>query len=58
MNSTLVGLSKAMSSILRHNAIKQGINISKDGWVKVSELLDHLNGKAKRGGYTLEDVNK
>jgi RNA 2'-phosphotransferase, Tpt1 / KptA family len=32
-------MSRKLTYILRHNAIKQGINMRKDGYVKVSELV-------------------
>ena len=36
-------MSKHLSSILRHNAEKFGVKIRTDGYVLVSDLLDHIN---------------
>jgi len=35
-------ISRTMSSILRHNAEKQGVPMRKDGYVKVSDLVSKL----------------
>lgn len=37
-----VRLSKLMSAILRHMAKDLGLEVSKDGWVSVSELVAHV----------------
>lgn len=34
-------LSKALSSILRHNAVKEGVPISNDGYILISDLQRH-----------------
>jgi len=36
-----VQFSKTMTYLLRHGAIKEGLNISQDGFVKLDDLLDH-----------------
>lgn len=35
-------ISKAMSYVLRHGAIKEGIEITPDGWVSMDDLLAYL----------------
>ncbi len=35
-----VQFSKTMTYLLRHGAIKEGLNISQDGFVKLDDLLD------------------
>ncbi|TPX37089.1 hypothetical protein SmJEL517_g01029 [Synchytrium microbalum] len=45
-------LSKALSYILRHGAIKEGFDIRSDGFVKVSDLL----ANSRFTGYTFEEV--
>lgn len=35
-------VSRKLTKILRHNAINQGINMRKDGFVKVTELVSPL----------------
>ena len=39
-------LSKKLSYVLRHGATELGINISKDGFVSVSEILRHNDFKS------------
>ncbi len=36
-----VQFSKTMTYLLRHGAIKEDLNISQDGFVKLDDLLDH-----------------
>lgn len=42
-----IEVSKFLSYILRHAAKKEGIPITNDGWVKVSDLLSHPKFIAK-----------
>ena len=51
----MVQLSKAMSKLLRHDAIKVRVAISHEGWVLVTDALDYLN---QRGGtlWSEEDI--
>ncbi len=49
----LVKVSKGLSWILRHGAIKEGLSMDSSGYVKVSDLLQH----PKFTSYTLEDIN-
>lgn len=42
-------LSKALSKVLRHEAVKLGIAISSDGYVSVQDLLTFQNGDNKKG---------
>eukprot|EP00288_Rhodomonas_lens_P015594 CAMPEP_0177713800 /NCGR_PEP_ID=MMETSP0484_2-20121128/13129_1 /TAXON_ID=354590 /ORGANISM="Rhodomonas lens, Strain RHODO" /LENGTH=265 /DNA_ID=CAMNT_0019225707 /DNA_START=33 /DNA_END=830 /DNA_ORIENTATION=- len=53
MNPKLIQLSKGMSWLLRHGALKAGVPMEKDGSVSMQDLLagGRLNGK-----YTAEDV--
>lgn len=46
-------LSKTLSKLLRHNALKEGLNINSEGFIAVDELLKH---KFLRGKYTLADL--
>ena len=36
-----ISLSKALSWLLRHGAVKEGLNIAADGFVDVTEVLQH-----------------
>ncbi|XP_070156569.1 tRNA 2'-phosphotransferase 1-like [Polyergus mexicanus] len=45
-------LSKKLSYLLRHGAIKQGLNIKPNGFVVVSELLNKLHH------YTIDDIKR
>ncbi|KAI8353733.1 putative tRNA 2'-phosphotransferase [Mortierella sp. GBAus27b] len=47
-----VRLSKALSWLLRHNAVSQGVAIRPDGYVKLDDVLKHSRFK----GYTKQDV--
>lgn len=40
-----VALSKALSRLLRHEAVKEGIPISQDGWVPLEHALNYLNSR-------------
>ncbi|EGC37728.1 hypothetical protein DICPUDRAFT_46322 [Dictyostelium purpureum] len=51
---SLVQLSKTLSYILRHSAVKEGLNISKDGYVSVDELLKHKLFSQ----YTFKDIQE
>lgn len=44
---SFVPISKALSSLLRHNAIKEGVPITSDGWVSVDEALRWARQKRK-----------
>ena len=44
-----------ISDLLGHGAIEK-LNISANGWVAVSEILQHRSIKSK--GYTLNDIRK
>ncbi|XP_067011659.1 tRNA 2'-phosphotransferase 1 [Anabrus simplex] len=48
-------LSKTLSWLLRHGAVKEGLPISVDGYVEVSEILNH---KSLRNRYTIEDIQR
>lgn len=39
MNSSLRSISKAMSHVLRHEPEKYGIELDKEGWADVHELV-------------------
>ncbi|KAF9919766.1 tRNA 2'-phosphotransferase 1, partial [Linnemannia zychae] len=49
-----VRLSKALSWLLRHNAVSQGIAIRSDGYVKIADVLGHPKFK----DFTLDDIVK
>ncbi|KAG0377120.1 tRNA 2'-phosphotransferase 1 [Mortierella sp. AD032] len=51
-DSPTVQLSKALSWLLRHNAVSQGIAIRPDGYVKITAVLGHPKFK----DFTLEDI--
>ena len=53
-HSPAVRLSKALSWLLRHNAVSQGIAIRPDGYVKISAVLNHPKFK----DFTLDDIIK
>jgi len=42
MKVDILRISRAMSYVLRHGAIKEGIEITPDGWVSIPDLLDYL----------------
>lgn len=44
----LVAISKNLSWLLRHGAIEEGLNIDKDGFVRLSEILAKDFYKSKR----------
>nr|CAD7403742.1 unnamed protein product [Timema poppensis] len=50
-----VALSKLLSWSLRHGAEKEGLDITDDGFINVSDLLNH---RLFRGKYTLEDIQR
>ncbi|KAF9160630.1 tRNA 2'-phosphotransferase 1 [Actinomortierella ambigua] len=52
-DSPQVRLSKALSWLLRHNAVAQGVAIGTDGFCKIDEVLAHSRLK----GFTLDDVH-
>lgn len=54
-NKPDVWLSKTLSKLLRHDAIKEGLSISPEGFVPVSELLQHRFLQSK---CTLKDVQR
>ena len=47
MNDEIVTISKFLSLVLRHKPELIGINMSKDGWVDVKELIDKSNKSSK-----------
>ncbi|CAG8566938.1 15079_t:CDS:10, partial [Acaulospora colombiana] len=51
-NPPHVRLSKLLSNILRHSALKEGIKIRDDGYVNVEELMGH----PKFAGKTFKDI--
>ncbi|KAF9133408.1 tRNA 2'-phosphotransferase 1 [Mortierella sp. 14UC] len=51
-DSPTVRLSKALSWLLRHNAVSQGIAIRPDGYVKITAVLGHPKFK----DFTLDDI--
>ena len=51
-----VQLSKALSKMLRHDAIKMDVAISQEGWVLVSDALKYLNERRPRQPWSEEDV--
>ena len=53
-----VQLSKAMSKLLRHDAMSANVAISQDGWVLVSDALDYLNQKRPRQPWSEDDVTR
>lgn len=53
INMSNVQLSKNLSYLLRHGAQKEGLRISQDGWVNISDLLLHIN---KREKFTRRDI--
>ncbi|KAK9462009.1 phosphotransferase KptA/Tpt1 [Lipomyces oligophaga] len=53
-DSSDVRLSKSLSYILRHGAVKEHIKISSDGYVSVTELLSHPRFKS----VTFDDIKR
>ncbi|CDR36302.1 CYFA0S01e00320g1_1 [Cyberlindnera fabianii] len=51
-----IKISKALSYLLRHGAVKERLNIDSAGYVKVSEILS--NNRLKTHHTTLEDLNR
>ena len=49
-------ISRFLSKILRHQAIKMGFKIGSDGYLSVDELLAHPSVKNQK--YTLEDLHR
>ncbi|CAH1965669.1 unnamed protein product [Acanthoscelides obtectus] len=50
-----VQLSKILSWLLRHSAVKEGLRISADGYIKVSDILKHRKLKGK---YNIDDIKR
>lgn len=50
-----VSLSKLLSWLLRHAAISEGLNLSSEGFIPVSEILRHEKFRVK---YTEEDIKR
>ena len=48
MGDQTVQLSKALSRLLRHAAIEEGVPITSDGWMKAADAIAHLNRGKKR----------
>lgn len=46
-----VKISKNLSYLLRHGAVKEGLNIRSDGYVKLDELLNIPFYKSQKIGY-------
>ncbi|KAK6200514.1 phosphotransferase KptA/Tpt1 [Scheffersomyces amazonensis] len=49
-------ISKALSYLLRHGAIKENLTISEDGYIKISDLLNHNRLKSNKTTY--EDIQR
>ncbi|EFA77897.1 hypothetical protein PPL_09397 [Heterostelium album PN500] len=49
-----VAISKTLSYLLRHGAVKEGLTISNDGFVKVNDVLNHKQMR----GVTLEKLRE
>ena len=58
MAQDFIGLSKSCSFLLRHGAVKQGLQISKDGWVKATDLLNHINRNYRNDPWTFEHLKQ
>ncbi|CAH0400281.1 unnamed protein product [Chilo suppressalis] len=54
-NSRDIHLSKSLSWLLRHGAIKEGLKISSEGYVDVNSILQH---KSLRGRFNKADVER
>lgn len=50
-----VTLSKILSRLLRHQAVKEGLHIGADGYIAVSDILNH---KYLQGKYSVDDVKR
>ncbi|KAG5890817.1 hypothetical protein JTB14_008258 [Gonioctena quinquepunctata] len=46
-------LSKCLSWLLRHGALKEGLHIGTDGYINAGDLLNH---KSLKDEFTLEDI--
>lgn len=53
MNNKDTQLSKLLSWLLRHGAIKEGFSLSPEGYLRVNDILQH---KAFRGKYNRGDI--
>lgn len=47
--------SKTLSWILRHGALKEGLNITSDGFVKIEDILSRPKWKNQ---FTLDDIKR
>ena len=48
-----------LSRLLRHQALKDGINITSDGWVSIADTLNWLNSQIKKGSkITIDDLKR
>lgn len=53
-NDREVAISKKLSYFLRHGAVKEGLQITNDGWILVDEILQHKMMKSK--GVKVEEI--
>lgn len=53
MREGYIRLSKKLSYLLRHGAVKEGLSIKEDGFISIDQLLSE-----KLQGYTLEDIKE
>ncbi|CUM64690.1 uncharacterized protein PRCAT00002299001 [Priceomyces carsonii] len=51
-----VQISKALSYLLRHGAIKEKLNIDEEGYIKIQDILSHNRIKTHR--VTVEDIHR
>jgi 2'-phosphotransferase len=51
-----IQISKALSYLLRHGAVKERLNIDSDGYVTLSEILQHNRIKTHKA--TVEDIQR
>ncbi|XP_037301118.1 tRNA 2'-phosphotransferase 1 [Manduca sexta] len=51
-----VSLSKSLSWLLRHGAVKEGLRISPEGYIEVNQILQHKNFRGKYNQLDIERV--
>ena len=57
-NAILNGISRIITSLLRHNGLRKGLVISEDGFTSVGKLLDLKELKPMGIPLTVEDIRK
>ena len=54
-----IKISKSLSYLLRHNAIKDNVKITSDGWININDCLKWLNSNLKKqNSINIDDIKR